>query len=80
MRILTPPPQLQKPIPEALCFPVRMVISLERAKLPGLALPNAQWTRLENGSIEVVFNSREELETCLQATRAIRADLVEGRE
>ncbi len=80
MRILTPPPQLQRPIPGGVRFPVRMVIPSDRANMPGLALPNEQWTRLKNGSIEVMFNSRDELEACLQATRAIRANQVEERE
>lgn len=54
-------------------FPLVLTIPLERAALPGLALINNQWRRLADGSIEAVFNSRKELETCIQATQACRA-------
>jgi len=53
-------------------FPLRLRIPPERATLPGLAVINRQWRRLEDGSIEAVFNSSDELETCIQAMRAIR--------
>ncbi len=73
MHILTLPPQLQETQTKPARFPLRLTIPPERATLPGLALINRQWQRLDDGSIKAVFNSREELETCIQATRAIRA-------
>ncbi len=54
-------------------FPLTMTIPPERATRPGLALPNGQWRRLADGGIEVVFNSREELAACIEATQEIRA-------
>lgn len=72
MRILTLPPDLQEEKPRPARFPLRLRIPPERAILPGLAVINRQWRRLEDGSIEAVFNSSDELETCIQATRAIR--------
>lgn len=77
MRFLTLPPQLQD-APPARRWPLVMVIPPARAALPGLALPNGQWRRLTDGSIEAVFNGREELEDCLAATRAIRAAMAAG--
>ncbi len=53
-------------------FPLTMVIPPEQARMPELALPRGQWKREGNGGIKVTFNSAEELELCLDATRAIR--------
>ena len=75
MCILTLPPDLQETTRPPVRFPLRVTIPPERAGLPGLALINRQWRRLADGSIEAVFNSSEELETCLQATQAIRAGM-----
>ena len=75
MRILTLPPDLQEEKPRPARFPLRLRIPPERATLPGLAVINGQWRRLEDGSIEAVFNDREELDTCILATRAIRAGM-----
>lgn len=67
------PPQLARPLPKASArFPLTLVIPPDKASLPGLALPGGQWRRLASGAIEVVFNSREELQVCLDATRALR--------
>jgi len=77
MHILTLPPQLQETTSPPARFPLRLTIPPDRATLPGLALPNRQWRRLEDGSIEVVFNSSEELWVCIEATRAIRARTAE---
>lgn len=74
MRILTLPPDLQEMTPPpAQHFPLVMTIPPEEATRPGLAVINRQWRRLEDGSIEAVFNSRDELEICIQATEAVRA-------
>jgi len=73
MHILTLPPQLQAAQTRPARFPLLLTIPPERAALHGLTLINGQWRRLENGSIEAVFNSREELGTCAQATQVIRA-------
>lgn len=82
MHILTLPPDLQAttltPKRKPARFPLALTIPPERATLPGLALINGQWRRLDDGSIRAVFNSREELETCVQATRAIRAAMTEA--
>ena len=53
-------------------FPLTMVIPPDRAREPGLALPDGQWQRLPDGAIEVTFNTVAQLETCLTATAALR--------
>lgn len=53
-------------------FPLKMSIPPDRSHQPGLALPYRQWRRLPDGSIEVIFNTPEQLETCITATQAIR--------
>ncbi len=54
---------------------IPMVIPADRALVPGLALPAGAWERLADGSIRVVFPNRETLQTCVEATRAIRASM-----
>lgn len=72
MRILTLPRDLQGEKPHPVRFPLVLRIPSEQATRPGLALPNGQWRRLEDGSIEAVFNSPDELDVCTRATQAIR--------
>lgn len=55
--------------------PVRMTIPADRARVPGLALPAGAWERLADGAIRVVFPNRETLQTCIEATRAIRESM-----
>lgn len=54
-------------------YPMKMTIPPERAKVPGLVLPNRQWRRNPDGSINVVFNTPDQLRECLDATRACRS-------
>lgn len=69
------PPQL-RPTSRKLHFPLVLVIPPEKARAPELAVINRQWRRLADGSIEAVFNSAEELELCIQATRAARGNQI----
>ena len=54
-------------------YPLKMIIPPDRASQPGLSLPSNQWQRLPDGGIEVVFNTRAELEACVEVTQAVRA-------
>ena len=53
-------------------FPLRLVIPPDQARRPELALPEGQWQRREDGSIEVVFASEEEWEVCQEVTQVVR--------
>lgn len=56
-------------------FPVTLEIPPERARLPGLALPDGCWKRQSDGSITATFEDAYTLEVCLDATKAIREGL-----
>jgi len=56
-------------------YPMKMTIQPAKASKPGLALPNRQWRRLGDGSIEVIFNTPDQLRECIEATEAIRKEL-----
>ena len=65
------PAPAPKPDPTPKRFPLKMRIP--KAKVDAaLALPDGQWERLGDGSIDVVFDNAFQMETCLNATRAIR--------
>ena len=53
-------------------YPLKMCIPPERASQPCLTLPNRQWHRLPDGSIEVVFNTSEQLAACIEVTKFLR--------
>lgn len=61
-------------------YPVTLTIPPDQAAQPGLAVVNRQWRRLDDGSIEAVFNDTEELRLCLDVTRYLREDAKEHDE
>jgi hypothetical protein len=59
-------------------FPLTLTLPPDRAAQPGLALPNGQWRRLADGALEVTYTTPAQLQTCLDATAAIRAGVDNG--
>lgn len=53
-------------------FPLKMHIPTDKANQPCLTLLNRQWRRLPDGSIDAVFNDRDELDLCVRVTAYLR--------
>ena len=55
-------------------YPLKMCIPPDRASRPGLTLPNGQWERLADGSIDVTFRSAEEVLEFSEITKILRKE------
>jgi len=53
-------------------FPLKMHIPPNRANQPCLTLPTRQWQWLPDGSIDVMFDDREQLKVCVAVTTFLR--------